>query len=184
MEEILASIRKIISEDSPESSEPAHEPEVLDLTQEVKDESAPDSSAHPMASQSTDPEEAMASEPTHIHEPTGDASVSDEVNMHSSEGIFSEKARKALSDVFNGLAPSQPAEIAPVHGLSVETVFEGAVRDAFEPVLQKWLSENAGTIIERMKPAISDWLDEHFPAMLEDAVRNEVARAVKARGRR
>jgi cell pole-organizing protein PopZ len=31
---------------------------------------------------------------------------------------------------------------------------------------------------------ISEWLDKHFPAMLEDAVRNEVARAVMARSRR
>ena len=33
-----------------------------------------------------------------------------------------------------------------------------------------------------MKPLIREWMDEHFPALLEGAVRNEVARVVKARG--
>jgi len=36
-------------------------------------------------------------------------------------------------------------------------------------VLRQWLGDNAETIIERMKPAIREWMDEHFPAMLEDA---------------
>jgi hypothetical protein len=58
------------------------------------------------------------------------------------------------------------------------------VRDAFDPVLRKWLEDNSATIIDHMKPVISEWLDAHFPAMLEDAVRNEVARAVLARSRR
>ena len=35
---------------------------------------------------------------------------------------------------------------------------------------------------ERMTPAIREWMDEHFPALLEGAVRAEVERVVKARG--
>jgi cell pole-organizing protein PopZ len=31
---------------------------------------------------------------------------------------------------------------------------------------------------------IGEWLDEHFPVMLEDAVRGEVARVAKTRLRR
>jgi len=33
---------------------------------------------------------------------------------------------------------------------------------------------------ERMKPIVREWMDEHFPAILEGAVRNEVERAVRA----
>src|SRR6476620_7614265 len=40
MEEILASIRKIISEDTHEAPAPKKEPEVLELTQEVPEEPA------------------------------------------------------------------------------------------------------------------------------------------------
>ena len=35
---------------------------------------------------------------------------------------------------------------------------------------------------ERMKPLIREWMDEHFPPLLEGAVRAEVERVVKARG--
>jgi uncharacterized protein len=49
-------------------------------------------------------------------------------------------------------------------------------------VLQRYLSDNSAAVIERMTPAIREWMDEHFPALLEGAVRAEVERVVKARG--
>lgn len=182
MEEILASIRKIISEDPPggegaaQASETnSEEPDVLDLTQEVhaESETAASASATPAPEAS-----AEASDETGTH----GGSVG-----HAGEGIFSDKTRKALSDAFAGLEPGSEnanQQVPPMSGLEVEAVFEKAVRDAFDPVLRKWLDDNAANLIDRMKPVISDWLDTHFPAMLEDAVRNEVARAVMARGRR
>ena len=66
----------------------------------------------------------------------------------------------------------------------MEAVFERAVRESFNPVLQKYLSDNSGAVIDRMKPLIREWMDEHFPALLEGAVRAEVERVVKARGKR
>jgi cell pole-organizing protein PopZ len=72
--------------------------------------------------------------------------------------------------------------LAAVEGSTVESVFERAVRESFEPVLQKYLSDNSAAVIERMKPLIREWMDEHFPALLEGAVRAEVERVVKARG--
>jgi cell pole-organizing protein PopZ len=35
-----------------------------------------------------------------------------------------------------------------------------------------------------MEALIREWMDEHFPALLEGAVRAEVERVVKARGKR
>ena len=64
----------------------------------------------------------------------------------------------------------------------VENVFERAVRESFEPVLQKYLVGQFRAVIERMKPLIREWMDEHFPPLLEGAVRAEVERVVKARG--
>src|SRR5690242_2605635 len=119
MEEILASIRKIIAEDPPggegASASPAEsgEPEVLDLTQEVHEESA-----------------ATAGE---------EQSTTDAAAAHLSEGLFSDKARKALSDAFAGLETQSgetPNEQVPsMNGLPIEALFEKAVREAFEPVL-------------------------------------------------
>lgn len=203
MEEILASIRKIISEDSPEphamESSPAtganeaQEPGVLELTQEAHD----DHGGQPATD--TWPPPPPPFEPAHpddraegaARESAAAVSASYETRAasHPGDGIFSDKSRRALNDALTQLAPQTVGAVAfgspaPVGGLPLEAVFERAVGEAFGPVLRQWLGENAETIIERMKPAISEWMDEHFPAMLEDAVRAELARAIKLRGRR
>jgi len=189
MEEILASIRKIISEDAPEGGAPAEAAapaapapaaaappappppphpvyeDVLELTQEVEEVSAP-----------------MAPEPV-------EEIVFENVAPHSD--IFSDQTRKAMEDTFNSIPeepePEPPVRarapaLAPVDGATVENVFERAVRESFEPVLQKYIADNSSAVIERMKPLIREWMDEHFPALLEGAVRAEVERVVKARG--
>ena len=199
MEEILASIRKIISEDGPEAAAPAeaappaavapapapepapaapqpvaeavHE-DILELTQEV--EPAPPAPPPPA------PEDLVFESVAPASAPASD--------LHSD--IFSDHTRKAMEDTFNNI-PDEPdghasarssAPIAPVDGSTVESVFERAVRESFEPVLEKYLSDNSAAVIERMTPAIREWMDEHFPALLEGAVRAEVERVVKARG--
>ncbi len=191
MEEILASIRKIISEDAPEAAPPApesHPPapapqpvhdDVLELTQEVE-APAPARAPQPAPISAPPPAEEIVFQ-----------SVAPAPAASGHGDIFSDHTRKAMEEAFNNLpdedepAP-QPARraapIAPVEGSSVESVFERAVRESFEPVLEKYLSDNSAAVIERMKPLIREWMDEHFPALLEGAVRAEVERVVKARG--
>ena len=189
MEEILASIRKIISEDTPEAAPPAPEspapaPEpvhddVLELTQEV--EAAAPAPAPPPApvAPPAPAEEIVFQNVAPAPPPSGHGD------------IFSDHTRKAMEDAFSNIPdddePAPPparksAPIAPVDGSSVESVFERAVRESFEPVLQNYLSDNSAAVIERMKPLIREWMDEHFPALLEGAVRAEVERVVRARG--
>jgi cell pole-organizing protein PopZ len=213
MEEILASIRKIISEDAPEAVPPAaaapvaaeapvtaptaadrqellatpqapepHDIEVLELTQEIFE--APEPIVMTQPSQSDDKPDDVVFEPEPSVAPA----------MTADEGIFSSQTRKAMDDAFDSIAavPEAPAPahrqpappLAPVPGATIENVFERAVRESFEPVLEKYLSDNSGAVIERMKPLIREWMDEHFPALLEGAVRTEIERVVKARGRR
>jgi cell pole-organizing protein PopZ len=202
MEEILASIRKIISEDTPEAPaapapapapvaaapaparqpepEPVIETDVLELTQAI-DEPPPQPArfAPPPARSENDVVFETIEETPAVSEAT------------SSDGIFSDHTRKAVEDVFANISTDEPVASAPaaapaftpVDGRSVEAVFEKAVRDSFDPVLAGWLGNNSDAVIERMKPLIREWMDEHFPALLEGAVRNEVARVVKARGK-
>jgi uncharacterized protein len=189
MEEILASIRKIISEDAPEGGAPvaaapepaplapAPEPDVLELTQEFVERPAPI---------------APAPEPHNDIVFQADEPVHNEAPMTTShDGIFSDQTRQAMDNAFANIpdepvqaapAPRSAAPLAPVDGASVENVFERAVRASFEPVIEKYLSDNSSAVIERMKPLIREWMDEHFPALLEGAVRAEVERVVKARG--
>lgn len=186
MEEILASIRKIISEDAPEGApaeaaapdpEPVHD-DVLELTQEV----APEPPA-PIPEPAPAPVMAPPAEDL-VFETVAPAPA-----PHSD--IFSDHTRKAMEDAFDSI-PDEPepapapvhapaAAFAPVDGSSVETVFERAVRESFEPVLKGYLAENSASVIEGMKPLIREWMDAHFPALLEGAVRAEVERVVKSR---
>jgi hypothetical protein len=211
MEEILASIRKIISEDSTEA-QPAAAPEahaeadVLELTQEVHDEpQAPPApvvaAAAPEPAPIVEPEPApvaAATEPEQkiendvVFQPIEEAPVSEAPAATTAhEGIFSDKTRKALEDTFTNIQPPKaeapapaPAhvEVAPMQdGASVQAVFEKSVRDGFGPVLHQWLGDNSDEVVEKLKPLVRAWMDEHFPALLEGAVRAEVERVARAR---
>jgi cell pole-organizing protein PopZ len=199
MEEILASIRKIISEDTPESAPeipsaappPPAEPEpvpaqpavfddVLELTQVV--EAPPPPAPEPVPAPQPAP-------PPPQPEPEHDVVFEPVEPVAAANDIFSDHTRRAVDDVFAAIpepdeapAATRSAPIAPVDGATVETVFERAVRESFEPVLKGYLADNSAAVIERMKPLIREWMDEHFPALLEGAVRAEVERVVKARG--
>jgi cell pole-organizing protein PopZ len=200
MEEILASIRKIISEDSTEQqpaaeakpepvAEPVAEPEadILDLTQEVAPEPPPPPPAPAPAPVAAEPEQDVVFQP--IVEP---APVAAPVATGVHHDIFSDKTRQSIDDAFAAI-DHEDEETAPVRavepvslpatatGATVEAVFERAVRTSFVPVTKEWLGENADEIVAKMKPLIREWMDEHFPALLEMAVREEVARVAKAR---
>jgi cell pole-organizing protein PopZ len=197
MEEILASIRKIISEDAPETAapetqQPAPPPpppihdDILELTQEIEAMPPPPAPEPVMMAPMPEPVQDVVFEPVSAPAPLFSPAPA------ADNDIFSDHTRKAVEDTFNAI-PDEPEEpafeavrsaapIAPVNGATVENVFERAVRESFEPVLQKYLSDNSAAVIDRMKPVIREWMDEHFPALLEGAVRAEVERVVKARG--
>ena len=197
MEEILASIRKIISDDAPEAGAAAPEApkadndvDVLELTQEVTPVAEAKAENDVIFQTIEEPAPQPAPAPVKMETPKMDTPAPQPASS-SSNDIFSDTTRKAMDDTFANIpeedepapAPRAPmAPLAPVDGSSVETVFERAVRESFEPVLQKHLADNSAAVIEGMKPLIREWMDEHFPALLEGAVRAEVERVVKARG--
>jgi len=209
MEEILASIRKIISEDStevqPAAAPEAHaEADVLELTQEVHDEpqappAAVIAAAPPPPIVEPEPMPVVAApapepkiENDVVFQPIEEAPVSEAPAMTTAhEGIFSDKTRRALEDTFSNIQPpkAETPAAAPVSteyspmpdGASVQAVFEKAVRDGFGPVLHQWLGDNSGDVVEKLKPLVREWMDEHFPALLEGAVRAEVERVARAR---
>jgi cell pole-organizing protein PopZ len=185
MEEILASIRKIISEDSSEAPAASASDDVLDLTQELPEEAPPPPRPEPVRVAAPARSESdvvfQAAEPARAP-----AAPSDD--------IFSEKTRKAMDDTFAKIpaAVSAPAPVAAAaaparmaaapDGSSVEAVFERAVANAFDRVLHQWMNDSKADMLASVKPLIREWMDEHFPALLEGAVRNEVERVVRSRG--
>jgi uncharacterized protein len=206
MEEILASIRKIISEDSSEPQPAAPElkaaapapveADVLELTQEVHEEPvAPRPAPAPIVMPAPEPVAAAPLPPVPeddvVFESIEEPPVTQQATAVAHEGLFSDKTRKAMEDSFASIdhddepvpaARPSAAPVAPVDARTIEAVFEKAVREAFDPVVNEWLTTNADAVVERMKPLIREWMDAHFPALLEGAVRAEVERVAKARG--
>jgi cell pole-organizing protein PopZ len=200
MEEILASIRKIISEDQPDQGKPAaaarseaapepmSEPDVLDLTDEIRDDGSISPVAPPMTNNippSRQFENDVAFES--IDEPP-EAETASETFMEPDD-LISESTRSAVGRVFESIeeepAPMRmsSASSSAAAGGSVEAVFRRAIQDAFEPTLQQWVDAHSGEILERMKPLIRDWMDQNLPSLIEGAVQREISRAVKPRRR-
>ena len=152
MEEILASIRRIIAEDGEEkSAEPAppaaEEEEVLELTEMVQDEPSPP---------------PQAAEPDPEPEP---------VPMRPAAPAFAPRATAADDDrlvsqpvaAASVAALSQLAALSQRPGLGIgngQLTIEEMVRDLLRPMLR-------------------DWLDANLPGMVERLVKEEIGRMVR-----
>ena len=123
MEEILASIRRIIAEDEQEipSSSPAT-PQPLRPVPAMQEDSTP---SEPVASPIERPSEPATS---------GQRSTS--------EGLLSPATTAALDAAFNTLAQT----VQPRRGRMVEEL----VSELMRPMLKTWLDENLPAIVERL----------------------------------
>jgi hypothetical protein len=190
MEEILASIRKIISDDQPGAAKPAPEPiavrsapvqpepqaeaDILELTDEVEDEV--EAMAEPMTQVQAPIENDIAFENI---EPEPEA----EPAMENDE-LISDSTRSAMGRAFAKLHEESPKPAARVAGGPLEALFTQAVEDAFTPTLQEWVDGHQADIMDQLKPVIRDWMDDHLPQLIEAAVTKEIGRAAARNARR
>ncbi|MBD7940475.1 DUF2497 domain-containing protein [Brevundimonas guildfordensis] len=180
MEEILASIRRIISEDdapaeaaaAPEpepTPEPEPEPEaapvvaaveedVLELTEPYEAPPAEAIGDLDVADAAPFPVEApVAGEPAPIAAaPEGDA-------------LVGETAAASAASAFAGLAASfQKPEPAPIASAADMNFMSGNTVEAM--------------VREMLRPMLKDWLDANLPAIVETQVRKEVERIARSAG--
>lgn len=183
MEEILASIRKIISEDSTEAAPPppaqaaaaAPEPEidVLDLTHEVHEEPLPVEPPVPgpvvtqappapefQPVQQAAPEPAKPVENDVVFQTIEESPVSEApaVSTAAHEGFFSEKTRKALEDSFATIQQPKAEPAAAVADVQpAAPVADGAsVQAVFEKAVK-----------EGFEPVLHQWLGDNSDAVIE-----------------
>lgn len=138
------------------------------------------------------PEPELEPEPTPEPEPEPELNVPD-MNMippssaTEPESMFSEKSRRALDDAMANLdrtiIDEETAHRASNLEQTVGAIMLNAMREKVDPAVNRWLSENRAEMIAHMKPFVREWLDENFPALLEEAVRSEVARTIKLRSK-
>jgi uncharacterized protein len=190
MEEILASIRKIISEDQPDSGAqsgsaaepeaPAKEPhtepagaDVLELTEEVREE-AP--TAEPELPQPEPPQPPVL-ENDIAFEPIEER----ESRPMEPDDLISDVTHDAVGRAFAPLDEIRERHQAATG--SLDAVFTRAVQDAFAPLLQEWVDAHQSEITDRLKPMIREWMDEHLPSLIEAAVAKEINRTMGVRKR-
>lgn len=162
MEEILSSIRRIISEDGqrergdpapPLAAEPlapatipdeAVEEEVLELTEEV-------------AEPSTEPEPVLEEEPLSLTEAP--------MPLEPAAASVAPAAATPRAPASTGRLISEPTELAAAAALSIlaqlvnpdrqlnaegREMIESAIRDKIEPLLRDWLDGNLPQLVERL----------------------------------
>lgn len=177
MEEILASIRRIISEDeapaetaqaAPEPAAPA-EPEPQPDPEPVA-EAAPESAAEEEVLDLTDRYEEPAPEPAPAPIPTFDTT-----------GDIEAAPRP---DPFPAADPVPTSfEPEPVESLVSERTAETAA-SAFATLASTLTMPREGrsledVVKELMKPLLKEWLDQNLPAIVEAEVRAEVERIAR-----
>lgn len=142
MEEILASIRKIISEDDPEGqdTEETQMPEegVLELTERVEQAAA---GTDPKGSEEEEIDAILAS----VTEATEGRSAG------QSGGLVSPKTDTAVTSTLADFAGALMKEKAEGEGGGGATqTLDTLVRATLEPYLKSWLDENLEPLVERV----------------------------------
>jgi hypothetical protein len=157
MEEILASIRKIISEDQPDAG-PARgaqqrrassQAEILELTEEIP----PEEAAAPL------PESRGAAEP------------------NGREPLISPSSRNAIDRAIDSLDKAS-VEYSSFAGGMLESVFTRAVQDAVGPNVQQWVSGHEPDLLHAAEPMLQSWIGDNLPGMANSALAPEVGRTL------
>lgn len=183
MEEILASIRRIISEDDA----PAEEAKAEEAP--VEEPAAPE----PAATYEPEPEPAPTYEaPAPEPEPEDDAlELTDRVDQVGDLDVYSPTSAPASAEPESAVY-SPPASYEPVgkgddEGLLSQTAATAAA-SAFGqlsaaigmPHTDRTLED---VVREMLRPLLKQWLDDNLPQIVEAAVREEVERIARGRVR-
>jgi cell pole-organizing protein PopZ len=174
MEEILASIRRIISEDDAPAAEeaeaaPAEEPAAV---------AAPEPEPEPEPLAAAPEPEPVAAAPEPEPEPPAEEEaleLTDKVESHGDLDVFTQ-----------GPAPAEPPP-RPIEALVSERAASaaassfGALTAAIAmPRGDRTLED---VVRELLRPLLQQWLDENLPAIVQQAVETEVERIARGRVR-
>ncbi len=182
MEEILASIRRIIADDDKPAAPPEAEPVALAPVPEP--ELVPEPAAEP-----EDDVLDLGAEASRVDEPApAVASASDDVDF--AESVVAEAEPEPIRPEPQVVAfvppPLQAAPMAPP-ALDMASLISdqtgAAVHNAFGALANTVLSNNARTledlVKDMLKPMLKTWLDDNLPGMVERLVRAEIERVAR-----
>lgn len=160
MEEVLASIRRIISEDvdgereaveeaiDPSEAQPGYEEEVLELTDEVQDDGTVvnlktgktiDEDTQRTEEYEQEPETELVKEVTTAAAPE----VTDERLVSDTPGMDSVSSLSALAAAVDDHRRASDLSIGP-------RTIEDLVKEVMRPMIREWLDENLPALVERL----------------------------------
>ncbi|RAK55666.1 DUF2497 domain-containing protein [Phenylobacterium soli] len=186
MEEILASIRRIISEDeAPEGAAKEAAPPVEEPAPEPEPEAA-----------MPEPEPVLAvAEPEPEPEEDDDAlELTDRVETHGDLDVYSPAEPEPAPAAPPPMAAPEPAPApvaaapeAPAPSL-VSATAAAAAANAFGKLAETVAMPAEGRTLEDvvrelLRPLLQQWLDDHLPAIVQEAVQAEVERIARSRVR-
>jgi cell pole-organizing protein PopZ len=198
MEEILASIRKIISEDQAEpvqaTAAPAaapmqavrSAPVAVAAIEEVEVEEVEEAEEETDIldlTQEVQEEPAEAQPAAYATGSEAGAEAETPQEEAADDGFISSDTRRAMNKAFEPL-DTQPNEPPPaltaIDGNRLEAIFTQAIQGSVQPAVQDWVAKNSGNMVQHMKPVIREWMDQNLPPLIEKAVKAEIAAAVRS----
>jgi hypothetical protein len=196
MEEILASIRRIISDENA-VAEAGHKPAYTPL-HEVKND-PPENAEEPISQDEVDALLSQEDAPLAAHEPavlelteTVEIAVPRGGRLHDTADVVfrdhDEPVRAAPEPAeppFEAAIPGPSSvEAIPAQETSVESIISqetsAAVSSAFNSLANTFFTQNARTVDdlvrEMLRPMLKHWLDDNLPGLVERMVRTEIER--------
>jgi uncharacterized protein len=204
MEEILASIRRIIADDDASKTtqraaeppkpapQPAAPPPIAVAPEPPEPEIEAEASFEPdvasgagaaaQAADILDLTESMASPPFAQPAAPGPAPQFRKIEGYSDVSFDDTEPKPAMQKPME--VPVSFARAAAEHGL-LSTATSAAVDSAFNALAQTVLVQNARTledlVREMLRPMLKSWLDDNLPGMVERLVRAEIERVARGR---
>jgi len=175
MEEILASIRRIISEDDAPAAEPAATPP------HAEEPPAPVAAA-------PEPEEPETPVPPPAPEPLmgapeedeDDLELTEKIETHGDLDVYTPGSAEALEDY----APAIAETVAPLVSDQTAEVAASAFGRLSAAVLMPAEGRTLEDVVrELLRPLLQQWLDDNLPGIVQQAVAAEVERIARGRVR-
>ena len=185
MEEILASIRRIIADDEKPAAPPEEAaPEPVALAPQPQAEPEPE--PEPIEDDVLD----LGAEAERVEEdPAASLETSNDVDFVEPQAAMQPEPAPEPPQAHAFVPPPIPPQPAPPMDMAalISDQTGAAVQNAFGALANTVLSNNALTledlVKEMLKPMLKTWLDDNLPAMVERLVRAEIERVARG-GRR
>jgi uncharacterized protein len=201
MEEILASIRRIIADDDAAKSPPPEPPKAAPVAVvPARPAPPPEPAFVPVPASETVLDEMLAelnATPAALEEPAQDmgSDVLDLTEAMAADPASGFRTIDGQSDiVFEDSPPEQYAEPEPprLHFPErpqrslMSSATSAAVDSAFNSLAHTVLVQNARTledlVKEMLQPLLKSWLDDNLPGLVERLVKTEIERVSRGRG--